>query len=79
MTTKLIDEVDGIVFEDGVAYKDIVMLCKCGRPIVKFVGFRVYRNQGSMTSVVCACEVGHENVVEIADTSGTFSDGQGCS
>lgn len=72
---KLADEIGEIVFEDGSDHKDIALICPCGRPVLRFIGFRVYRNVNGITSVVCECESGHESVVELVDISGSFSDG----
>lgn len=76
--SKLSQVADEVVFENGVAYKDIGLVCPCGKLVVVFVGFRIYRDRNSMNSVVCACEDGHQSVVELVDNSGNLQDGISC-
>lgn len=76
--SKLGQVAEEVVFKNGVMYKDVGLVCPCGKLVITFIGFRIYRDRNSMTSVVCACEDGHESVVELVDESGDFKDGISC-
>ena len=58
-----------IVFASGSEHADVGLVCHCGRLVLRFIGFRIYRDKNSISSVVCACEAGHETVVQLVDVA----------
>jgi hypothetical protein len=75
---KLSQATEEVIFENGVMYKDVGLVCPCGKLVITFIGFRIYRDRNSMSSVVCACDSGHQSVIELVDNSGVLQDGISC-
>jgi len=57
-----VNSVNEVSFGPDTDFVDVGLICTCGRPVSKFIGFRIFSDKRKVSSVICSCEVGQSTL-----------------